>query len=76
MTTEPSLINMYRQWVEYSLDFGQRAVLFANILRRRGNTYLQHLRQGNHRFWYLIWIVKVYDSVDNFNFEIWDFAYL
>jgi len=32
--------------VEYSRDFFQRSVLFADIIRRRGNQYLDHLRQG------------------------------
>ncbi len=31
---------------EYAGDFFQRTVLFADILRRRGNQYLDHLRQG------------------------------
>ena len=31
---------------EYTRDFFQRSVLFADILRRRGNQYLDHLRRG------------------------------
>jgi len=46
MITKPSHINLYKGWLEYSLDFGQRAILFADILRRRGNTYIEHLKQG------------------------------
>ncbi|MEE4113829.1 MAG: DUF3141 domain-containing protein, partial [Desulfobacteraceae bacterium] len=38
------------QWLtdalEYAGDFFQRAVLFADIMRRRGNQYRDHLRQG------------------------------
>jgi hypothetical protein len=32
--------------VAYTGDYYQRAVLFADIMRRRGNQYLDHLRQG------------------------------
>ena len=32
--------------VEYAGDFFQRTILFADIIRRRGNQYLDHLRQG------------------------------
>jgi poly(3-hydroxyalkanoate) synthetase len=31
---------------EYVVDFFQRSVLFADIMRRRGNQYLDHLRSG------------------------------
>ena len=31
---------------EYAGDFFQRSVLFTDIIRRRGNQYLDHLRQG------------------------------
>jgi hypothetical protein len=31
---------------DYTGDYFQRSVLFADILRRRGNQYLDHLRQG------------------------------
>jgi pimeloyl-ACP methyl ester carboxylesterase len=30
----------------YQTDFLQRGILFADILRKRGNTYLEHIKQG------------------------------
>ena len=30
----------------YQTDFIQRGILFADILRKRGNTYLEHIKQG------------------------------
>ncbi len=30
----------------YQTDFIQRGILFADILRKRGNTYLEHIQQG------------------------------
>ncbi|MGB5986902.1 MAG: DUF3141 domain-containing protein, partial [Desulfobacterales bacterium] len=41
-----SFWNWMKDWNEYGLDSLQRAVLFADTLRRRGNTYLAHLNQG------------------------------
>jgi hypothetical protein len=32
--------------VDYATDFYQRSILFSDIIRRRGNQYLDHLRQG------------------------------
>lgn len=32
--------------VSYQTDFLQRGILFADILRKRGNTYLAHIKQG------------------------------
>ena len=32
--------------VEYTIDFFQRSILFADTIRQRGNQYLHHLRQG------------------------------
>jgi len=46
MIPESFHLKFFKHWIEYSLDSGQRAILFADILRRRGNTYLAHLRQG------------------------------
>ena len=34
------------QAFEYTRDFFERSVLFADIIRRRGNQYLDHLRRG------------------------------
>ena len=46
MKTEYTYLPFYKHLIDYSIDFGQRALLFTDILRRRGNTYLEHLRQG------------------------------
>ena len=36
----------WTQAIEYGEDVFQRSVLFADIIRRRGNQYLEHLRRG------------------------------
>jgi pimeloyl-ACP methyl ester carboxylesterase len=33
-------------WPEYLIDCAQRAVLFGDTLRQRGNNYLEHVQQG------------------------------
>jgi pimeloyl-ACP methyl ester carboxylesterase len=33
-------------WPQYATDWAQRAVLFWDTLRRRGNNYLEHVQQG------------------------------
>jgi pimeloyl-ACP methyl ester carboxylesterase len=33
-------------WPQYALDCAQRAVIFWDTLRQRGNNYLQHVQQG------------------------------
>jgi pimeloyl-ACP methyl ester carboxylesterase len=37
---------MWSEWSRYALDFGQRAVLFWDTLRQRGNNYIEHVQQG------------------------------
>jgi pimeloyl-ACP methyl ester carboxylesterase len=41
--------NDYTKWMtdlsDYALDAGQRSVLYMDILRKRGNVYLEHLHQ-------------------------------
>jgi len=46
MNSKYSFSPFYQHLIDYSVDFGQRALLFTDILRRRGNTYLEHLKQG------------------------------
>ncbi len=46
MSSEYSFLPFYQHLIDYSIDFGQRALLFTDILRRRGNTYLEHLKEG------------------------------
>ncbi len=36
----------WQQWAEYATDAAQRSVLFWDVLRQRGNNFLEHLRQG------------------------------
>src|SRR5678816_4080919 len=33
-------------WPQYAVDCAQRAVLFWDTLRQRGNNYLEHVQQG------------------------------
>jgi len=37
---------MWRQWSEYTIDAGQRSVLYWDTLRRRGNQWLEHEAAG------------------------------
>jgi pimeloyl-ACP methyl ester carboxylesterase len=38
--------DIWSDWYRYSVDFGQRAVLFWDTLRQRGNQWLEHERAG------------------------------
>jgi pimeloyl-ACP methyl ester carboxylesterase len=38
--------DIWTDWYRYSVDFGQRAVLFWDTLRQRGNQWLAHERAG------------------------------
>jgi len=45
----------YKEWTEYMIDAGQRGVLYWDVMRRRGNQYLErmavkvpHVLQFNH----------------------------
>ena len=33
-------------WPQYAIDCAQRAVIFWDTLRQRGNNYLEHVQQG------------------------------
>ena len=43
-------MEVYAKWMTelsaYGVDAAQRAVLFTDIIRKRGNVYLDHLRAG------------------------------
>jgi pimeloyl-ACP methyl ester carboxylesterase len=39
-------IDLWRDWTAYAVDAGQRATLFWDTLRRRGNQWLEHERAG------------------------------
>src|SRR5512138_2731114 len=36
----------WSSWPQYALDWTQRAVIFWDTLRQRGNNYLEHVQQG------------------------------
>jgi len=38
--------NPWQAWASYATDFAQRAVLFGDILRERGNIYIEHVKEG------------------------------
>jgi pimeloyl-ACP methyl ester carboxylesterase len=38
--------DVWKQWGEYSVDLAQRAVLFLDTLRLRGNDFVEHTRKG------------------------------
>lgn len=42
----PSVFNWFNAGMEYGQDRWQRLILFGDIMRRRGNNYLDHLRAG------------------------------
>src|SRR5512137_1085670 len=42
----PAPWDVWSHWYQYSTDFAQRSVLFWDTLRRRGNDFLEHSRQG------------------------------
>ena len=46
LTPTDSPLHWLTDAVEYTGDYFQRSVLFADIMRRRGNQYLDHIRQG------------------------------
>jgi pimeloyl-ACP methyl ester carboxylesterase len=37
---------IWTNWVQYSMDFVQRSVLFLDTLRQRGNNFVEHERAG------------------------------
>ena len=49
--TDPSFVDAapvrwMRDFYEYAADVYQRNILFMDVLRRRGNQYVDHLRRG------------------------------
>jgi len=36
-----------QQWLEHHIDAGQRAILFADVMRRRGNHFVEHEEDGS-----------------------------
>ncbi len=45
-TALPTPYEFWRQWSEYTIDAGQRSVLYWDTLRRRGNQWLEHEAAG------------------------------
>lgn len=42
----PAPWQAWSSWAEYAIDFAQRSILLADTLRRRGNNFIEHERQG------------------------------
>jgi pimeloyl-ACP methyl ester carboxylesterase len=38
--------NPWQAWTSYATDFAQRSVLFWDVLRERGNNYIEHKKEG------------------------------
>ncbi len=38
--------NPWQAWTDYATDFAQRSVLFWDVLRERGNNYIEHKKEG------------------------------
>ena len=38
--------NPWQAWASYATDFAQRSVLFWDVLRERGNNYIEHIKEG------------------------------
>lgn len=39
-------LELQRDWTAYLRDVGERSILFTDVLRRRGNQYLEHVEDG------------------------------
>jgi len=39
--------NPWQAWASYATDFAQRSVLFWDVLRERGNNYIEHIKEGS-----------------------------
>jgi pimeloyl-ACP methyl ester carboxylesterase len=39
--------NPWQAWASYVTDAAQRSVLFWDVMRERGNTYLEHVKEGS-----------------------------
>jgi hypothetical protein len=39
-------MSLLKDFTDCCIDFPQRAILFSDILCKRGNNYLEHLQQG------------------------------
>lgn len=46
MSRTPTPVEAWRDFTDYCTDFAQRAVLFWDTLRRRGNNFVEHERAG------------------------------
>ena len=38
--------NFFQEWTDYLVDTTQRTILFWDVMRKRGNNYLEHIKQG------------------------------
>ena len=47
LTTNPKLLSdLWTGSTRYGVDFAQRSILFWDALRKRGNNFVEHERQG------------------------------
>ncbi|MBN2231807.1 MAG: DUF3141 domain-containing protein [Deltaproteobacteria bacterium] len=46
MITRSTPASWFQDGIDYWVDAGQRTILFWDVLRQRGNTYFQHLEEG------------------------------
>ena len=47
LTTNPALLSqLWADGARYGVDFAQRSILFWDMLRQRGNNFVEHERQG------------------------------
>ena len=38
--------NIMQEWANYAVDTSQRTILFWDVMRKRGNNYLDHIKEG------------------------------
>ncbi|MEN6464993.1 MAG: DUF3141 domain-containing protein, partial [Syntrophaceae bacterium] len=41
-----AFVNPWQEWADYAADFAQRSVLFWDVMRERGDNYLEHVKEG------------------------------
>jgi hypothetical protein len=39
-------IGLATQWLDYTRDAAERSVLFMDVMRKRGNDYMEHATEG------------------------------
>ncbi len=46
MFTQAATRNWFGEWTDYLVDTTQRSILFWDVMHKRGNNYLSHVREG------------------------------